>query len=285
MKKVYSSNVLFSAATLLAFGSSIAFAQDSTKTKPTSSRRIPISKEAPGDVASTKARTDTVTLYKTDTLRLTTTTPPRVDTVRTTSTVVVHDTTVVQPMMKPVRLPGGLYIGLGGGVSAPNGSIFNPNSAGPTAQFNLGWQGAKSVLGLRLDANYATPGEDSQYRNLQPDHPTIVNVNADVKLNLPIFNHAFGNSTRFNIYGLGGPSYVSYKGLPIRITAAGGFGPANVQPGSSDWQSHWGWNAGGGASIGFGRTEIFAETRVIAWSTDASPQARQMPFVLGVNLF
>ena len=34
-----------------------------------------------------------------------------------------------------------------------------------------------------------------------------------------------------------------------------------------------------------GRTEVFVESRVIAWTTDVSPQARQMPFILGVNIY
>lgn len=277
----YTSKTLLGAAAMIAMGSTAAIAQDTTRAKPSSAKRIPISKEAPGEVVPMKV--DTVTVYRTDTLR----TPPRVDTIATTNTVTVTrvDTVTLAPVVRPMSLPGGLYFGVGGGVSAPNGSIFNPNSAGPTAQVQLGWQGAKTFLGLRVDGNYATPGEDALYRGLQPDHPSIVNANADLKVNMPFFNHLLGMAPRFNIYGLGGPSYVSYKGLPIRINQPGGFGPANVQPGSSDWQSHWGWNAGGGASIGWKRTEIFGEVRVIAWSTDISSQARQMPFVLGINLY
>jgi len=232
-----------------------------------------------------KTKTDTVTVYKTDTLRLTNTMPGKVDTVRTTNTVRVVDTVTVAPLMQPARLPGGLYFGIGGGVSAPNGSIYNPNAAGPSAQVQLGWQGAKNLLGLRLDGNWTMPGEDAQYRNLQADHPAVVNINGDVKLNLPILNHMFGMAPRFNLYGIGGGSYINYKNLPIRITAAGGVPPANVQAGNPEWQSHWGWNAGAGASVGWKRTEIFAEGRVIAWSTDFSPQARQMPFILGINLY
>ncbi len=280
---LYRSRTLLGAAAMIAMGATAAFAQDTTKTKPTSTKRIPISKEASGEVVPMKS--DTVVMYKTDTLRLTERMPARVDTVTTTNTITRVDTVTLTPMIKPMSLPGGLYFGIGGGVSAPNGSIFNPNSAGPTAQLQIGWQGAKNLLGVRIDGNYATPGEDALYRGLQPDHPSIVNVNGDLKLNLPFFNHLLGMAPRFNIYGLGGVSSVNYKGLPIRITQPGGFGPANVAPGSSDWQSHLGWNAGGGASIGWKRTEIFGEVRVIAWSTDVSPQARQMPFVLGINLF
>ncbi|MEO7082870.1 MAG: hypothetical protein ABI442_18500 [Gemmatimonadaceae bacterium] len=285
MKTLYSSKVLVSAATLIALGSSVAFAQDSTRTKPRSTRRIPISKEAPGEVAN-KMKTDTVMVYRTDTLRLTQTMPPRVDTVRTTSTVMVHDTVTMAPMMKPMHLPGGLYFGVGGGVSAPNGSIYNPNNAGPTAQAQLGWEGAKSLLGLRIDGNWTKPGEDALYSQYQAD-PDVVNLSGDVKLNLPFFHHLFGMAPRFKLYGIGGGSYILYKDLPIesKVVCAACKGPANVIVGDTDWQKHFGWNAGGGASIGWNRTEIFAEARVIAWTTDVSRQARQIPFVLGINLF
>lgn len=279
----YTSNTLISAAALLTLGASIAFAQDTTKARPRSTRRIPISKEAPGELAG---KTDTVTVYKTDTLRVTNTMPGHVDTVRTTNTVTRVDTVTVAPMVQPMRLPGGLYFGIGGGVSAPNGSIYNPNNAGPAAQAQIGWDGAKSLLGLRLDANWTKPGEDALYSAYQAD-PDVVNFNGDVKLNLPFFHHIFGIGPRFKLYGIGGASYIMYKNLPIEINVACAacVGPANVQVGDTDWQKHWGWNAGGGASIGWKRTEIFAEARVIAWTTDISNQARQMPFILGINLY
>ena len=46
-----------------------------------------------------------------------------------------------------------------------------------------------------------------------------------------------------------------------------------------------GWNAGGGASLMWGRTELFVESRVLAFNNDAIPQARQMPFMLGINFY
>src|SRR5690349_14413532 len=84
----------------------------SAQSKPTSTRRIPITKESQGEVAP---RVDTVTVYKTDTLRL----EGRVDTLRLTgATVTVHDT-VIQSVPLMVRHYGGLYFGLGGGVGLP----------------------------------------------------------------------------------------------------------------------------------------------------------------------
>jgi hypothetical protein len=268
------------ASTMLAMGASLTTAQ----VRPTSTQRIPISKEAPGVVAR-----DTVTVYKTDTVRVTNQLPGRVDTVRTTNTVYRTDTVTVAPIAPPIRLPGGLYFGLGGGVSAPNGSLYNPNSAGPTAQLQLGWQGAKNVFGIRGDVNWTKPGEDSQYSFLRSD-PKILNFSADAKLNIPFLTHMFGATHRFGIYGIGGYTHTMYKGMPIRVETT----EANlatvpsgllIRPGGSEWVHNNGWNAGGGASLGWGRTEVFFETRVLAFQNTNIPQARQMPFVLGLNFY
>jgi len=280
MRLRYTSNALIGATAMLALGVSLASAQAASQ------RRIPISKEAPGEVAR---RVDTVTVYKTDTLRLTGETMYHTDTLRLTNTVTRVDTVI--PPAPPIRLPGGFYFGLGAGVMAPNGAIFTPNSAGPSAQAQIGWQGARSLLGLRLDGNWAKPGEDSFYSQFQAD-PDILNFNGDAKLQLPWFHHLFGQTPTFSIYGIGGGSYIMYKNLPIRLeptttTTVNGTTVVgdNIAVGDSDWQHHWGWNAGGGASLGWRRTELFVESRVIAWNTDLTPQARQMPFVLGINWY
>ena len=115
----YVSQNLVGAAAMLAFGATIAFAQDTTKTVPRSQRRIPISKEGPG--AAPRVDTVTQTVYKTDTLRV----QGRTDTVTVrvagpATTMTVHDTVTLQPVARAMRLPGGLYFGIAGGVSAPN---------------------------------------------------------------------------------------------------------------------------------------------------------------------
>jgi len=269
----YTTKYLAGAAAMLALGASMAIAQ----TQPKSTKRIPISKEAPGEVVT---RVDTVTVYRTDTLRLS-----RVDTVKMQGATVYHtDTVQMAAPVRPIRLPGGLYFGLGGGVSAPNGALYNPNSAGPSAQAQLGWQGAKNLLGLRADVNYAKPGEDSRWSSFQAD-PEILNFSADAKLNLPLFNHIFGQQHRFNLYGIGGYTHTMYKNLPIRVDGLNADGSIIVATGENKWTHFNGWNAGGGASLGWGSTELFLETRVLAFHPDNTPQARQMPFVLGINFY
>jgi hypothetical protein len=293
----YTPKYLFGATTLLVLGASLALAQDTSKARPRSQQRIPISKDNPTTTSRTgrgapKVDTVTVTKYVTDTLRVTTQLPPRVDTVRTPpTTVTVHDTVQLAPPPRVMTYPSGIYFGLGGGVSAPNGALFNPNSSGPTAQVNLGWQSLSSPIGIRFDANWAKPGEDAAYAGYQAD-PDIINVSGDLKLTLPWFHHMFGMTPMFNLYGIGGGTYVTYKNLPYRMnpgvacpTGSTCVPPINVRIGEPDWNSKFGWNAGGGASIGWHRTEIFFETRVIGFTPDNSPMARQMPFVLGANWF
>lgn len=274
----YSTKYLAGAAAILVFGASIASAQAKP---PTSSKRIPISKEGPGAAAT--VRVDTVTVYKTDTLRLTGPTVNRVDTVRVAGpTVYRTDTVMAQPMMKPVRLPGGLYFGLAGGVMGPNGALYNPNSAGPSAQAQLGWQGG--LLGLRGDINWAKPGEDSRYSDPQAD-PDILNFSADAKLNIPFLTHMFGSNHRFGLYGVGGFTHTMYKNLPIRLDGISPQGTIIVAPGTNAWTHFNGWNAGGGASLGWGRTELFLESRLLAFKADNAPQARQVPFMFGINFY
>ena len=85
----------------------------------------------------------------------------------------------------------------------------------------------------------------------------------------------------------GGGSYTMYKNLPIRLNPGepGGIGALNIAPPNPSWQHAWGWNAGGGGSVMFGRTEIFVEGRVVAFNTTNAPQARQFPIVLGFNIY
>ena len=102
--------LLVAGAAIFALEASAASAQDTTRTRQDttthtrrarSTRRIPIAKEAHGEVVTPTARVDTVTLYKTDTLRL----QGRVDTVTTTNTVTKVDT-VVQTVNLTPRMIG-----------------------------------------------------------------------------------------------------------------------------------------------------------------------------------
>jgi len=297
----FSSRTIFGAAALLSLGASLAVAQDTTRTR--SQRRIPVSKEAPGEVV----RVDTLMIYRTDTL-----TQLRVDTVR--RTVVRVDTVTKFP--PPMRLVGGWYFGLAGGVSEPAGALFTPNSGGPSGQAQVGYQPAYSWWGGRLDVNYTHPGEDSRFSGFESD-AQIWNTSLNLKLQAPWFSRIMGGFGHFALYGIGGFTWTAFRNLPMRIDnpfnsdvplfLVGNCSNNNIVTTQqirtingnqlivnnlnndnsvcNGWHSRGGWNAGGGASLSWRRTELFIESRVIAFNPSNAPQARQIPTVFGINFY
>jgi len=274
--------MLAAAAALSALGAAIAGAQDTAKARPRSTRSIPIHKEAAGELA--KPIHDTVTVYRTDTLRMTTAPVTIHDTVTRTNTITRVDTVQVTPPLPPVRLPNGFYLGLAGGLSTPNGAIFNPNNTGPSAQFQLGWQDALKVFGVRGDVNWTQPAQDAGFvRFPNPPHGQIVNLSIDAKAQLPYLHHTFGASHLFSLYAIGGYTHTMFKNVGMRVDSPPGtllFAPA-----VDSWSNQNGWNAGGGASLMWGHTELFVESRVLAFTPDNAPMARQVPYLFGMNWY
>jgi len=285
--------MLVAGAAIFALDASVMLAQT-----PTSSRRIPITKEAPGEVAT--PRVDTVTVYRTDTLRM----MGRTDTVRLTNTVTRVDT-VMRNVPLVARHVGGLYVGLGGGVGLPYGSIRTVNEPGELGQVNIGWQGLNSALGFRLDGTYSRFARNPMYVGLGTgqsiDRPMMFTGNADIRLNLPFFNNTLGSSVKFTPYLIGGASYFRYSDLRMKMDAdgsnpnPGGYGPQHAVFAGNDmmtsdgaYHSDWGFNAGGGLAFHSGKKEIFIEARGQAFqhgSSDVFHRAWQMPLTFGVNFF
>jgi hypothetical protein len=286
--------LLVAGAALVAVNASSASAQ-----RPTSTKRIPISKEAPGEVAP--PRVDTVTVYKTDTLRL----APTVDTLRLTNTVTVHDT-LIQNVPMTARHIGGVYLGLGGGVGLPFGSIRTVNETGELAQFNLGYQGLKQTFGIRVDGMWNHFSRNPSFSNLgvtteHVDQASVFTGNADVRANLPIFNATLGSSVRFIPYLVAGGSMIHYSDLRMKLDThdntvnPGGFGDQHAvfatddnSPNTTGASTSFGFNFGGGFGFHSGRKEVFIESRGIAWHHGPSgmfDRAWNVPIVFGVNFY
>jgi len=290
--------LLAAGAALVTLDASYAAAQ-----RPTSTRRIPISKEAPATATAPTPRVDTVTVYKTDTLR----TMGRVDTVRVagpTVTTVVHDT-VTQTGQMTARRVGGVYLGLGAGPNLPFGAIRTVNEPGVVGQVNLGWQGLNSPIGVRLDGTWTQFAHNADYA-LLGDRPMVMNGNGDLRLNLPVFNNFLGSSVRMTPYVIGGGSYLRYKNLRMKLgtenaSFTGGIGPQHaVIAGSTnttstnatnltdtEWHDSWGWNAGGGLAFHAGKKEVFVEARGIHFNRDADRfrNSWSVPIIFGINFF
>jgi len=280
--------VLVVGAAIFTLASSAASAQDTTTTRrPRSQRHIPVTKEAPGEV--TAPRVDTVTVYKTDTLRL----QGRIDTVTNTTTVTHYDTVTNTVMVRPPMF-GGMYIGFAGGTNLPYGSIRSVNNPAATGQLELGWQKLDRAFGLRADAQYNQFSHTADYAFLG-DRPSVWNVNADVRLDVPIFKNFLGGAGRFTPYLLGGGSFIEFKNLRGRIddNGPGGFPPldATLIGNDNSYHNDWGWNAGGGLAVHFGRKELFVESRVISFNRGTQDNglnfgtAREVPIVFGINFY
>jgi hypothetical protein len=213
---------------LMFLASAAIFALDasaaSAQAKPTSQKRIPITKESPGEVAAPRVDTVSVTVYKTDTLRM----QGRTDTLRLTNTVTRTDT-VIQSIQIPPHFIGGMYFGIGAGAGLPYGAIRTVNEPGPVGQIQVGWQGLNNVFGLRADGNLTRYAHNADYAVLG-DRPMMFNLNADIRANLPIFTHTLGSSVVVTPYLIGGGSWLRYNNLRMKLDAdggaAGGFGPA-----------------------------------------------------------
>lgn len=312
----FTTKTLIGATAMLTLGAALAIGQDTGKKRPRSDRRLPISKEAPGEVAP--PRVDTLTIFRTDTVTLM---RRVVDTVRVTRTRI--DTVI--PRLAAYKYPRGFFGGAGGGFSTPDGSIYIPNSTGGTAQIQLGWLNAKQVFGVRADWNGAWPGPDSRFSRFQ-GRASLQNFSLDGKVQWP-FNfggeklqtkdydepmrtYTRGPQLRFALYGIGGFTYTTYRNLPIRVDNAdlnnislingdsvvlitpanrtqfiNGQDVAFFIPGDDSWHSKGGWNAGGGVSMFWRHAELFVEARVMGFNPSNSSMARQVPVVLGLNWY
>lgn len=288
---------------LVAGGAFFALSAASAQTKPTSTRRIPVSKEAPGEVAA--PRVDTVTVYRTDTLRV----RGRTDTVTVTNTVTRYDT-VTQSVPMVAHHVGGLYFGLGGGVALPYGSIRTVNEPGEYGQLQVGWQGLNSILGVRLDGTWNKYARNPDYGTVPfGDRPAMMGLNGDLRLDLPFFNATLGSSVKFKPYLIGGGSYVRYQNLRMKLDADGVVGnPGGVgiehaviatdgggsTTADGSWHGDWGFNFGGGLAFHAGKKEMFIESRGIRFTHGGSANstngnafhaAYNVPIAFGVNFF
>ena len=271
-------------ATLLVLGAALSLNAASAFAQVTSQRRIPVTKEAPGEVAAVPARVDTVTVYRTDTLRIPG--PTRVDTVRTPpTTVTVHDTVRVE-IPAAIRKIGGLYFGIAGGGAFPAASFNDPNKPGWRIDVPFGIDPIGSPLGLRFDLGYAQNPTHTWVSNLV-DAASIMNADADLKLRI-------GQSTMFDqgfqFYALGGATYNRYKDV-VRINKktnqyrlGDNISTGRLPSANHEWESSFGWIAGGGAQVAWGAANIFGEVRYSRVGGDGWPVAH-VPVIFGVTFY
>jgi len=266
---------------------------DTTKKKTTSSTRIRVGKESPGEVVTPRVDTVTVTVYKTDTLTVGGIT--RIDTV--TNTITRYDTVRVEMMPAPIRHIGGLYFGLGGGTAFPAAGQNDINRPGPRVEGLVGFDPIDFPLGLRLTAGYNQNQFHSYVQavpNIVPGDTKMIDVSGDLKLRAPSAQ-PFG--LHFQAYAVGGGTWNYFKNLiepaPGQNMIGGSTRPATAGSAyngtngtytyDSNWYNKWGWNAGGGAQLGWKHANVFGEIR---WQSFTDyVRVPTVPLVFGVTFY
>jgi len=274
--------LLAAGAAIFALDASTALAQDTTKARPRSQTRIPVVKEAPGEVVPTH---DTVTVYKTDTLTMF-----KRDTVTVTQTnTVTRYDTVTQLVPMRIRSYGGLYWGVAGGSSLPAANTNDSDHPGWRLEVPIGWDAKGNPFGLRLLGGYANMEPHSYLVNsVGLPNAQIMNVDGDVKLRLLA---GTPHMLRVQSYLLGGASWDRYKNILEenhgQVNIGNAFGtPGAISPTTFDdsWHSGWGWNAGAGIELGYGISSLYLESRFNRFS-GVNSKISQVPLVIGVSFY
>ncbi|HJQ21448.1 MAG TPA: hypothetical protein VJ867_13955 [Gemmatimonadaceae bacterium] len=248
--------------------------QDTTKLRrsTTSSTRIPISKESPGEVVTTRVDTVYVTRYDTVTNTIT-----RVDTV-----------TVTPPAPLVIsRVKGPMYWGLFGGSTRPYGNIDRVYTNGFHAGGVLGWESQHAPIGVRLDGQVSQLGrEETLYRgttltstNIGSGTPLFMSLAGDVKV-APL------NFRGWKLYGIGGLNVNRYRAIAMASQDVADFNlrGSNYQNAEMDWKTKWGFNFGTGLDFHIGSQDMFLEYR---WLANRSEGANSYinPISIGVRYF
>jgi len=270
--------MLVAGAAIFALDASAASAQDTTRTRPRSTTRIPVTKESPGEIAP--PRVDSVMVYRTDTLRL----PGRTDTVVTTNTITRVDTVSIP--LPPILQIGGFYFGLDGGSSLPAANFNDSDHPGWRFDGMVGIDPLGSWFGARLTGGYANFSPHSYVERVL-DNAQVWNVGLDAKFRL-IKIQPF--SKRVQVYGIAGGTWNHYKDVLENdhgiLSVGHSLGGNQVLPLliDHDWHSGWGYNVGGGAELGWGRTNLFVESR---WSKFNGERTgiSSVPVVIGLSWF
>jgi hypothetical protein len=269
--------LLVGGAAIFALDASAVVAQDTTTRRPVSSQRISIRKDQGGEV---QLRVDTVYSYRTDTLRL----PGRTDTVVTTNTVVRVDTVRI-PVPQIIQQIGGFYFGLGAGSSLPAANFNDSDHPGWRVEGMIGVDPIGSWFGARLSGGYNTY-EPHSWISPFIDDAQMWNVALDAKVRAIAISPF---SKRVQLYGIAGGSYNRFRNVletdrDVFSIGDNVFVPNRTNVIDDSWHSGWGYNVGAGAEFGWGRTNLFVETRYSAlrgqntWIT-------HVPIMVGLSWF
>ena len=158
----------------------------------------------------------------------------------------------------------GWYVGFAGGASVPQRNIRNGYTGGWNLTLPMGWDASSSKLGFRLDAaidhlNGTLTENTANVATAASGDITVWSVNTGMKVRA----HAPGLA-RTHVYALGG--------VGAHWLSGGVYGTTGSKSGTNldlgDAHPKLGWNAGLGAAIAWGSSELFIESRFFQVKTD-----------------
>jgi hypothetical protein len=146
----------------------------------------------------------------------------------------------------------------------------------------IGFDPIGTPFGFRLDGQFGQFGTKNDfYGTLSPDKPEYFSIAADLKLRLPTVTRYL---KRANFYLIGGGNWFDVKNMTLATSGTTVASPSGVLIGTTNWDSQWGWNAGGGFQFGWGRSNVFVESRYQSFSNGGF-NAGHVPITLGLSWF
>jgi len=261
------------AAALTVVSSSLAAqAQDTTKLRRSSDRRIPISKDSPGEVVT--VRVDTVYVTRHDTV---------------TNTILRIDTVTVTPPA-PLVIPtikGPFYWAVFGGSTWPWGNIDRVYTNGFHAGGAIGLESQTSPIGFRLDGTVSQLGkEQGGWNPVNQGSGTslMMHLAADLKAKALMFRG-------WSFYGIGGLNYNRYKRIALATEGSTIGGDCDFlvrgacfENANTSWSDKFGWNAGLGTDFHIGSQDMFIEARYVGVRANGA-NSFYIPMSIGVRYF
>ena len=285
------------------------------KKKATSSQRIPIKKESPGEVApaptvnqdsiaaAERARQDSIaaaaararqdSIARAEQMRrdsiaaaerrkqdsIAAAEKARQDSIARADSIAAAE----RARIKYMQHHGGWYFGIGAGASIPTGNMTSAgfNSGGYSTGWDIvvpvGYDFSNSPLGFRLDGTFDQLNGKDFNTNFSAPNLDAWSLNMDLRLRVPL------GRTWSRFYVLGGATYSGLSGWFTDFSNPNA--PTNKQSTTGDW----GWNAGGGFNFNWGSmVGLFVESRYV-WVNQSNTigypynNAAWVPIVLGVT--
>jgi hypothetical protein len=249
--------------------------QDTTKLRKPSERRVPISKESPGEVVT--IRVDTIYVTRHDTV---TTTILRIDTVTVTPPA---------PLVVPT-IRGPFYWEVFGGATEPWGNIDRLYTNGFHAGGGVGLESQDSPIGFRLTGALSQINREQGRSTalVGTGTPLLLNLAADVKAKALMFRG-------WAFYGVAGLSANRYKRIATVAkdastsgsmcgVALDGKGGCYVPASDNSWSNKFGFNFGLGTDFHIGSQDMFLEARYSALMANGA-RTYFLPISIGVRYF